>query len=543
MKLRPTPIAVGLYLLGLCALPAYADSTSTSTDDDALIQKLSQRTEALENEVGELNTELVALKAKKAAHRHKNKTQTTNTTTQQATTDAAVAATGSPLSGPLAIKQPLAARRGGLTTVPVVLLSDSPLYIGGTPVVTSPYLGIRSQFNASDLIVNISPVNEDMRLLTQKQKLQDTYAQMGIPLPDHAVIDLSGELQATTFYSRPYRGRHTSDIDFTDGELDVTGVFNRWITGFMTVNYDNTPPALGPRSANSRFFMDRGFITVGNLNEFPIYGTAGQIYVPFGAYASNMPVATPLPQLLARTKARAVLLGYNEMGTYNGLNASIFTFRGDSTASVGSSKLNQYGANADYSVNEADWNSDIGVSYINNMADAAGMQQTPASSGFAGFGGPVPPMKAGINFEDLVHRVPGFDIHGNWGMGDYSLLAEYVTAKTNFSPADITYDGHGAKPQAFNAEFAYSVPIFCKPTVFTVGYGQTSEALAFLLPKRRYDAAINISLWRDTIESLEYRHDINYSSGSTATGQGVPVITSGLGNTSDTLSAQISVYF
>ena len=72
--------------------------------------------------------------------------------------------------------------------------------------------------------------------------------------------------------------------------------------------------------------------------------------------------------------------------------------------------------------------------------------------------------------------------------------------------------------------------------------------------EKRFIAAINMSIWRDTIETLEYRHDINYPVGAFAAGLGAnglltPVITTNvdgetlLGHSSDMVTAQIAVYF
>ena len=57
-------------------------------------------------------------------------------------------------------------------------------------------------------------------------------------------------------------------------------------------------------------------------------------------------------------------------------------------------------------------------------------------------------------------------------------------------------------------------------------------------------ATLNAVIWKDTIESLEYRHDVNYGSGDTASGAGTAVTTGkALGRSSDLVTAQIGIYF
>lgn len=537
MKLKSAPLIAGLCLISMASVSAFGDTTS-SPSEDQLIQSLSQKTAALESEVGQLRSEIKHLQAKKTITQRAKSMRASS----MRTTYASSSNSSSEASAPgLILKKPY--QPGHPQYAEVHFLNDQPIYIGGTPIMASPYLGVRSKFDGTDLLSSVPVVNEDLRFLTQEQKMRNEYDRLGLPLPGHPLIDLSGELQATAIYQRPFTGAKTSDINLTDAELDTGIIFNPWVMGFMTIFYDNTPPALGPRFANSRFYVDRGFLSIGNLNCFPMYASVGQLYVPFGQYTSAM-VSAPLTQQLARTQARAVVLGYDEMGTYNGLNATAYVFRGDSRNPPANSfftvgKVNNGGVNLDYSINNNKWNGDLAAGYIANIADSQGMQLVPGQAGsFQGFGGPLPVSGA----EALVHRVPAVDVHGMVGVGAWDLIAEYVLTTTNFSSSDMTFNSHSAKPRAFHTELGYALPI-TQPTNVDVGYDQTTDSLALLLPQKRYIAVLNTSFWRDTIESLEYRHDINYSSSSRATGQEVPVFAAGLGNTSDTVSLQMTAFF
>ena len=39
----------------------------------------------------------------------------------------------------------------------------------------------------------------------------------------------------------------------------------------------------------------------------------------------------------------------------------------------------------------------------------------------------------------------------------------------------------------------------------------SKDALALGMPAQRWSAVLNTSIWRNTLESLEFRHDINYA--------------------------------
>ena len=82
-----------------------------------------------------------------------------------------------------------------------------------------------------------------------------------------------------------------------------------------------------------------------------------------------------------------------------------------------------------------------------------------------------------------------------------------------------------------------------------MSYGHTSDSYGLNLPQDRFLVGMNTSIWRDTIQSIEFRHDSNYGGSTTAAGRvaagalAVPVTTPGLGGTSNTLTAQFTAYF
>jgi hypothetical protein len=80
-----------------------------------------------------------------------------------------------------------------------------------------------------------------------------------------------------------------------------------------------------------------------------------------------------------------------------------------------------------------------------------------------------------------------------------------------------------------------------------LGYQWSKDALALNLPQQRISGVFNISIWKDTVESLEYKHDVDYNIYQFANGAapvgGVNATTYGTGRSGDTVSAQIGVYF
>lgn len=496
-----------LGLMSGMLLTPYAFAANNDQQVDELITKINSRTQALEKQVKDLQRQLRILKQKKASVTQKESvtSKTVSTTQPESTKD----------------ENSLLER-----------------YWGGTPVVTSPFLGVQSAFDGSDLVVNMSSINQDLRLLQQWQMLDSQRQANGKPYPSSPMVELSGKVEAQAVYLSPYIGKKTSDIDLSGLALDTSVGISPWASGFMAINYDNSPLSTpATRTSNSRLFVNKAFLTLGNLNQVPFYLTAGQFQVPFGQYSSFM-VSSPLTVSVGRTKARALLLGYHPK-VNEGLYGSVFTFKGDSSTQDNSGRVNQFGANVAYDFVGQGFKFTLGTSYINNMADAVGMQNNGLNGGFTGFG-------ASSTSEILQNRVPGADVQSKLTVGPVVVLGEYLTATRSFNAADMTFNSQGAKPSAMNFEAAYLFNIANKPGSFALGYGRTGEALALALPKQRYSAVINYSFIKNTIASLEYRHDIAYSMTDVASGKGtimnyinLPM----LGKDADTITAQIGVYF
>jgi hypothetical protein len=413
---------------------------------------------------------------------------------------------------------------------PTALIADNHVvtYISGTPVVVVPYLGERPAFDGSDYLVNISSINRDIRLMQQRQKLYRAYH---VP-----TIALSGKIEPLVSFNDAYYGNSSGDLNLGSTELDVAAALNDKVEGFIGIVYDNAPPSIGgQRVSNSAFSLSLGFINIGNLDQSPFYFTAGQLYAPFGKYSSSM-VSGSLPMLVARTLTRPFILGYKTQEG-SGPYAAVYGFKSDTNLTNSSAG----GVNLGYMIEGRRINSDFGVGYISTIADSLGMQSNNASLGwFGGFASPS-------NGNEMIRKTPGLDFHGNVTIDRYNFTAEWLEATQAFRNQDLSFDGSGATPRAGQLESSVTFRLFNKPATLGAGYQWTQQALALNLPQQRISGVFNISLWKDTVESLEYRHDIDYKTSQYANGA-APVGTTntptvGSGQASDTVTLQIGVYF
>lgn len=429
-------------------------------------------------------------------------------------------------------------------------------YIHGVTVTTSPILGLKSAWNPSDLLYAIPSMNQDLQLLQDRLRFQKLLESLGSTLDTRPLLVFSGGLESTLTYIRGYNDQNRTDLNLITGEVDLWAVISSWASGFITIEYDDSPPQTGSRVTNSRLFLQRGFFTIGNLAKTPFYLTMGQMFVPFGRYASAM-VTTPLTKSLGRIEARDMLVGYYSKGWYT----EGYGFKGD-RSTQGSRIIFQGGVNAGYQNADSSIGSiDAGVGYVSNIADSQGMQGNGLSPGlgfpsnqFAGFSDTVigSSVDDRVTSDNLKHNVPGANVHVEYGRGIFALISEFSGAVTSFNAGDLLYNNQGASPKAMHLEMDLNFKIGVRPLTIGAAYGETWEALPLNLPKQSYFAVVSTSFWKDTAQSLEYRHDVNYSvMPSSSVGGGgngninnvLPVPSANLGGTQDLITFLFGIYF
>lgn len=354
-----------------------------------------------------------------------------------------------------------------------------------SPLSIGPYF--KDATGGSKLIINVPTVREDSRLLLRQYQLTEKCHKLGIPAPDLPQVTLTGKLEGQASYMDTYASSRSGNINFGSAELDTYVQSNSWVSGYMALNYTSDE-----NRDDSRLFMNRAFITIGNLSKFPFYTSIGQVYVPFGRYSSLM-VTAPVTQVLGRTRARTLTVGYQQTDNNNGLHAEVYGFQGLTNNNLSHSNQN-WGIDIGYEFNNrCHLSGEIGTGYISNLANSQGIQATVF-----------------LNTENhLRHRVPALNVYSILAINPVVFLAEYVGAIRSFDANDISFINQRRRPTAFHTEASYTFKTGSKPSSIGVSYGCTSQALALGLPQDCYSIFYNINIWRDTNLALEYRHDVN----------------------------------
>ncbi len=515
MKQQIAFLVSSICIANMFATPAIAATSTTNNQQMQKISQLEQQINSMQHEISVMKKQTNNSHTKKTNQPDKNVAHSPRSNVQR-----------EQIEGPSNLPQ------NGPLYLPVDF--DVP---GQSFVSSGPYIGIPLQFSGSNLIVNSPSVNEDITLLNLRKNIIQRLEAYGRPEEaSGSHILLSGTIQGQALYTN--NNNNQSDINLTTAALDayVLGP-SRWTSALLELSYDNNIGtetgsfSSNNRTQNSRVFVNKAFIVIGDFLQSPFYASFGQMFVPFGVFSTTM-VSSPVTQVLARVQARAIVLGFNQQSE-NHFYGSTYIFRGSSHPSS-VTHVNNGGINFGYGFKMNQVNAKVGVGAIANIADSQGMQFTGNQPLFAGFGGPTISnvvtttgattsiVSVNTGSEKLVHRVPAYDANALLGFGDnIQVIGEYIAASTNFNPNDMSFNSHGARPQALTVEGIYNIPKFYYHTSVALAYAMTKNGLAIGLPAKRYSFVVNQSWWKDTLESLELRRDVNYSASSTSSGSGI----------------------
>ena len=361
-------------------------------------------------------------------------------------------------------------------------------------VMTTPGFASESTFDGSDLLINFSSANEDIRLLTLHEKW-DKARKKALKRPN---LVMSGALEVQVLGQEMHEASSQSDFDLTRAELDMFSEVNPSFIGMISLVYDNGfIPGQGYRISNSRLYIKRAFLSYGDFYKSPWYVTAGQTYIPFGRYSSAM-LSAPETLVLGRTSARAVLVGMNRKQDHTQSILTGYVFKGDMAKANDTNRINNYGLNAQwqYAPNKnKTWT--VGASYIANMAD---------SSGMVGLLGNV-----GNDGTTLLRTTGGVDLHSELYFKPFQINAEWVRSVKSFETErnSVNYSG---RPEAYHVELDYHLDDRFH-TVWALSWGgarDTSTQVwgddASALPKNSVALTYNAVFWKDTAAAIEYRH-------------------------------------
>lgn len=319
--------------------------------------------------------------------------------------------------------------------------------------------------------------------------------------PWYSTIEIAGVIEVEATHYAPYVGQSESDLALATFELGIAAQITDWLKVEASLLYeeDDTP-----------LEVDVASVTFANPEQSPWFVTAGQIYVPFGAYETNM-VSDPLTLEIGETRETALQAGFVK-GDFNG---SLYVFNGDNEKD-GKSQIGAWGAALGFAREWEGGEVAAGIGYLSDLGDSDTLQGVINDN-------------RGDNDTDLV---PAWTVNAKGRFGQFTLIGEYLAATESFEVTAVPWRSSGARPSAWNLEVGYAFELFDKPSTFAVGYQGAREALALELPKQRLVTALSTEIYDQTKLSFEWAHDKDYSAND-----------GGTGKNADTLTAQLAVDF
>ena len=313
--------------------------------------------------------------------------------------------------------------------------------------------------------------------------IESVYAGEGILGKLDENITLSGAVEVEASYkdydcdNLAADDSEESDIALATVELGIDMDFYEYLKGHLVFLWqeDDTEPV----------DLDEGTITLGGIEDFPFYLTAGKLYVPFGMFNSHF-ISDPLTLELGETRESAALIGCAN----DQFDLSLGVFNGDIDETGKDNKIESFVAAAVFTPPAEmleDLGISLGVSYISNIADSNGLGDDISGSGV----------------ETVKDYVGGLSAFLSASYNALTLEAEYLGALDKFEAGELSFDnGRKVEPKAWNFELAYAITEKWEAAIKYEG----SEDLWDFLPEKQYGAVLSYNLFENTTVSIEYLH-------------------------------------
>lgn len=285
-----------------------------------------------------------------------------------------------------------------------------------------------------------------------------------------------------------------SDLALTTVELTAEAEVNEWVSVEATLLYEDPTFDNDETSVD----LDAAILTIGNTEEYPVYFSAGALYVPFGGLLTHFPddplVDQPLALLLGETREKAVLVGIE----HHGLSLAGYLFNGDVDEVGEENQLESYGFDANYSLEgEAGFQVLVGASYISNITDSDGLTDA------------LDELNTPPGLDEVVDYVGGYDVYLQVGTAGFFIDGEYMTAADEFEPTEIPTGAgaaEGAQPAVWNVEAGYNFD-WGKGLEVALKYAGSDESDQLGFPEERYGICFNKIIFDSVTASLAYLHD------------------------------------
>ncbi len=309
-------------------------------------------------------------------------------------------------------------------------------------------------------------------------------------------VEIGGLVEVEGATGEDFSGADSSDIVLATAEIGMLAQINDITEAEIVLLYEDD-------GATS---LDVDVARIGIAATEALNLDFGQMYVPFGSYATQM-ISDPLTLEIGETRESVAMATLHN----SGVEIGTYIFNGETTELNDDDEIDNFGAFAIYSYEGDRFNIEGSLGYINDLTDSDALQDT--------IGGTVTDSVAAYTASAIVNA------------GPFTFIGEYLGASDDFGAGDLSVAG-GEEPSAFNIEAGYNFELSGKEANIALGYQETEDAVALGLPEKRVLTAFSVAIMKNTSLAFEWAADEDYS-----------VANGGTGNDADTFTTQLAVEF
>lgn len=337
-------------------------------------------------------------------------------------------------------------------------------------------------------------------------------------------VGVSGVVEIEAAQEKGYDGESVNGLDVATVDLVVAAEVNDWMGAETVLTYDGD---------GDKMTVDTATLTLAPPDT-PValiagrHGFGGSTPVPFGVYETGM-VSDPLTKDLGGASDDAVQLALD----LDGVSASAFVFKGENDRGE-NDRIENFGFSAGYALERDEVSFALGLSWIDDIGESGGFRDATGEFMSASeYKAAVAEIREDTGIADRdkpaeIAALEGFrgasKVAGGGaslvaGFGGMTVIAEYVTAMSEFKPYEVAFRDKGAKPSAWMVEAGYGFELAGKPSSVAVGYQGTGQALALGLPESRFLVGFSVELLEAFSLNLEYARHRDYGRGDGGTGK------------------------
>lgn len=367
------------------------------------------------------------------------------------------------------------------------------------------------------------------KIYDKEYKKEQPYIQEGVStrFKDHIVLSGAVNLQAA-FSNKSSSGSFVKPsaekMSLNTALINIHALLMPWLRSYVTLTYQPGQVSTNTGGQVNGPEFEQAYFQIANAKKSHFLLNVGKQFLPFGVYQRH-PVINSFTQVLDETNKIALNLG----ATYKPFFFSIYGFSAQGGLSgVGNTPSNEL-LNGGVEIGAIRVNKhfgyDVSVGYINNLAEARFIYAL------------IPRTN---------RRVSNIAAHVSFNIYHFDFIWDTSFPDKSFDPQDVTFNGVGAHPSAYEAEIAYHFPLMKNhPSTLAIAYQHSHEALFAGLPFFRYSASYTVYINRYLTGIIEYLRSRNYSSNDVATYNNNGTVTNVQGNTAwnNSVLLQTSIHF